>query len=50
MDEIKNHLDNWKDGDYINPDALQSAYEAIKLLVARIEALEETINTLTIKE
>lgn len=50
MNEIIEMMDSWKEGDYINPDALKAAYEAVKLLVAKVEALEETINTLTSKE
>lgn len=40
MDEIKIELDNWKDGDYINPDALLSAYNAVALLLEKVELLE----------
>jgi hypothetical protein len=30
----------WKDGNYINADALESAYKVIEILIERIEALE----------
>jgi hypothetical protein len=47
MDEIRNLLDEWKNDGLSNPGALKSACDAIELLVARVETLEETINTLT---
>jgi hypothetical protein len=43
MDEIKELMDAWKDGDYINPDALISAYQAVELLVAKVEELENKL-------
>jgi hypothetical protein len=45
-DEIKELLDKWEDGNYINPDALESAHRAISLLVDRINELEEKVNSL----
>jgi hypothetical protein len=47
MDEIKNLLDAWKQGEFINYDGLKSAYEAIELLVQKVETLEAEINNLT---
>ena len=47
MNEIKELIAQWREGGYVNPDALKSACDAIELLVARVETLEETINTLT---
>lgn len=40
MDEIKQLLANWINDGVANPGALQSAYEAIILLVAKVEELE----------
>jgi hypothetical protein len=47
MDEIKLLLAKWEEENYINPEGLKSAHDAIKLLIARVETLEEIINTLT---
>ena len=46
MDEIKNLLEAWKHGEFINYDALKSAYEAIELLIAHVETLEEEVKAL----
>ncbi len=47
MEEIKQLLQSWEDGDYINPDALKSAHEAISLLIERVEQLEAQVQSLT---
>lgn len=49
MDEIKELMDKWKNGDYINPDALESAHQAISILVQKIESLEAQIKNLSEK-
>lgn len=46
MNEIKELMDAWKSGDYINPDAILSAYQAIELLIAKVEELENKIQIL----
>jgi hypothetical protein len=43
MNEINNFLAEWKQGDYINPDALESAYNAMIVLVAKVESLETQV-------
>lgn len=47
MDEIKELLVQWESGSYINPDALEAAYKAVVLLVAKVETLEQIINDTT---
>ena len=47
MDEIKQLMDTWKNGDYINPDALESAHQAISLLIEKIESLETEIKNIS---
>jgi hypothetical protein len=47
MDEIKQLLQDWADGQYVNPDALQSAHQAVVLLVERLELLEAQVSNLT---
>lgn len=47
MDEIKELMDAWKAGEYINPDAILSAYQAIELLVAKVEELEAQVQALS---
>lgn len=50
MNEIKELLKAWEEGGYVNPDGLEAAFNAMTFLVARVEALEETVKTLTSKE
>jgi hypothetical protein len=47
MSEIKEFMDAWKNGEYINPDAIRSAYQAIELLVAKVEELEAQVQALS---
>lgn len=47
MDEIKKLMYAWKNGEYINPDAIVSAYQAIELLIAKVEELESQIENLS---
>jgi hypothetical protein len=46
MDEIKELLEQWKEDGFPNPDSLGKAYEAITLLVDRVEQLEAQIQAL----
>lgn len=46
MNEIKELLQAWKDGEYINPDAIKAAYDLTVLLVDKVEALETEITQL----
>ena len=43
MDELDTLLAGWRDGGYINPDALESAYNAMIVLVAKVESLESQV-------
>jgi hypothetical protein len=43
MNEINELLSSWKADGFINPEALKSAHDAIMLLVAKVEALEELL-------
>lgn len=47
MNEIQEFMDAWKNGDYVNPDAIFSAYQAIELLIAKVKELEDQINTIS---
>jgi len=47
MNEIKDLLDSWKQDGLVNPDALEKAYDAITLLVAKIEELEAQVQALS---
>jgi hypothetical protein len=47
MDEIKELLEQWKEDGLVNPDSLEKAYEAISLLVNRVEQLEAQVQTLS---
>jgi hypothetical protein len=47
MDEIKELLEQWKQDGFPNPDSLEKAYEAISLLVNRVEQLEAQVQTLS---
>lgn len=43
MSEIKDLLDEWEENNYINPDALKAAHEAITILLEKVELLEKQI-------
>ena len=43
MDEINKFLAEWKQANYINPDGLESAYNAMIVLVAKVESLEKQV-------
>jgi hypothetical protein len=43
MDEIKALLKNWEDNNYINPDGLVAAHQAITILLEKVELLEKQI-------
>ena len=47
MDEIKELLAEWENDSFINPNALKSAYNAIVLLVAKVEELEAQVQALS---
>lgn len=47
MDEVKNLLEAWKQDGFINPGALEKAHDAILLLVAKVEDLENQIKDLS---
>ena len=47
MNEIKNLLEQWKEDGFVNPGALESAYNAIILLVAKVEELEAQVQALS---
>jgi len=47
MNEIKDLLQAWQDGEYINPDGIKAAYDLVSLLVAKVEALEAQIQNLS---
>jgi hypothetical protein len=46
MNEIELLMETWKRGEYNNPDALEAAFEAVKLLIQRIEILEAEVQAL----
>jgi DNA-binding transcriptional MerR regulator len=46
MNEIKDLLDDWKNDGLSNPGALEKAYDAIALLVSKVEELEQRIEAL----
>jgi hypothetical protein len=50
MDEINELLQQFGLDGYVSPEDLKTVADTVKLLVAKVEALEETINTLTSKE
>jgi hypothetical protein len=50
MDEINELLQAFGREGYVSPEDLQTVAQVVTLLVAKIEILEETINTLTSKE
>ena len=47
MDEIRNLLEAWKQDGLSNPGALEQAHDAIILLVAKVEELENQIKDLS---
>jgi hypothetical protein len=46
MNEIQEQLDLWKEGEYINPAALEAAHKAITLLLAKVDQLQQQVDTL----
>jgi len=46
MDEIKELLNKWKEEGFVNPDSLEKAHDAIVLLIAKIEELENKIDNI----
>lgn len=46
MDEIKTLLEAWKQDGFVNPDSLEKAHDAIILLIAKVEELENQIKDL----
>jgi hypothetical protein len=47
MNEIKELLEQWKEDGFPNPGALENAYNAVILLVAKVEELENQIKDLS---
>ena len=47
MDEIKELVEAWKEDGLVNPGSLEIAYNAIVLLVAKVEELEAQIQNLS---
>ena len=47
MNEIKELLEQWKEDGLVNPDSLEKAYEAVLLLVTKVEQLEAQVQSLT---
>jgi hypothetical protein len=47
MNEINELLEQWKNEGFINPGSLESAYDAIVLLVAKVEELEAQVQALS---
>lgn len=43
MDEIRQLLNDWAENNYINPDALKAAHEAITILLGKVELLESEL-------
>ena len=46
MTELDELMSDWKQGEYINPDALIAAYNAVSILVEKVKLLEDEVNTL----
>jgi hypothetical protein len=42
MNEIKELVEQWKEDGITNPDSLDKLYQALILLIARVEDLENT--------
>lgn len=49
MDSIKELLDAWAADGYVNPGAVAQAHEAILLLVAQVQLLEQRVADLEAK-
>jgi hypothetical protein len=47
MDNVKVLLEQWKEDGLANPDALLVAYDAIVLLIAKVEELEAQVQALS---
>jgi hypothetical protein len=47
MDNVKVLLEQWKEDGLVNPAALEAAYDAIVLLVAKVEELEAQVQALS---
>ncbi len=43
MDEVKELMKAWQDGGYVNPDGLSAAFNAISILVEKVELQEKQI-------
>jgi hypothetical protein len=46
MDDIRKHLEAWKQDGIVNPSALEAGHGAILLLLAKVEKLEKQIKAL----
>lgn len=49
MDEIRELLKNWEDNNFVNPDALKAAHQAITILLEKVELLESELADLKTK-
>lgn len=47
MDDIRQHLQNWKEDGIVNPSALEAGHGAILLLLAKVEKLEKQVEALS---
>jgi DNA-binding transcriptional MerR regulator len=47
MNEIKELLEQWREDGFTNPGSLEKSHEAILLLVAKVEELENQIKDLS---
>jgi hypothetical protein len=47
MDDVKELLEQWKEDGFTNPDSLEKAYEAINLLVQKVETLQQQVDDLS---
>lgn len=43
MDEIRQLLKDWEENNYINPDGLIAAHQAVTILLEKIELLESEL-------
>lgn len=46
MDDIRKHLEAWKEDGLANPQALEAGHGAILLLLAKVEKLEKEIQAI----
>jgi hypothetical protein len=46
MDDIRKHLETWKQDGMANPSALEAGHGAILLLLAKVEKLEKELKAL----